>query len=653
MNCRKTNILSLLQGGTHFLIPCYQRSYAWTQEQCSDLWLDLKRLVAQREQFPELNAVHFMGSIVVQAIQYAPSAEHGAREHGVLIIDGQQRLTTMYLLYLALAQVARQRLAQNAEYAALVSELDAFLQDACDKEHGTGWQPPFTLSGTDQVDLKRLVAGYEERFNQASLLTSNYQYFCLQLAAETDLWALYEATRALELVEMSLERGDDAQLIFETLNARGLPLTTWDKIRNFALMDLDYDDSQRCYQNLWQPLEQYLHASEHDDFIYFYLEVKRQTESNLTTLYYDFKQWCQASGRSKEAVLQDLLLYAELFAQISYCHVPLVPSKELDPKERSGVQAQLDLCLKRLQLTRSIEWLPFVLACLKRYRARAMSVKELIAVLQLIEVYLARCWLVSLGHQSLESFFITLYQEVVAPHAPSGADRGKAAAIKASIATKAGVASKDGAGASSAESAVGVGAKDNAGAEIGAEVETDFVGRLVQVLRSERASMPDDEQMKKALFETKFNFNSGRQIAMRNYVLARLEEGYAPQDKLAERIPIIDVLWQDSQALTCEHIMPQKLSDVWRKTLGSNYEKIHARWTHRLANLTLTAYNREYANKSFSEKRSMEHGLSQSPLCLNRAIAKHIHWVESDLVQRFDELYQLALKVWPYPKVDG
>ena len=140
---------------------------------------------------------------------------------------------------------------------------------------------------------------------------------------------------------------------------------------------------------------------------------------------------------------------------------------------------------------------------------------------------------------------------------------------------------------------------------------------------------------------------------MRNYVLARLEEGYAHQEKLAERIPIIDVLWQDSQALTCEHIMPQKLSDVWRRTLGSNYEKIHALWTHRLANLTLTAYNVEYANKSFSEKRSMEHGLAQSPLCLNRAIAKHIHWVESDLVQRSNELYQLALKVWPYPKADS
>ena len=598
MNCRKTNILSLLQGGTHFLIPCYQRSYAWTQEQCSDLWLDLKRLVAQREQFPELNAVHFMGSIVVQTTQYVPMAEVRARELGVLIIDGQQRLTTMYLLYLALAQVARQRLEQNAEYAALVSELDAFLQDACDKEHGTGWQPPFTLSGTDQVDLKRLV-----------------------------LCALYEATRAFELVEMSLERGDDPQLIFETLNARGLALTSWDKIRNFALMDLDYDDSQRCYQNLWQPLEQYLHASEHDDFIYFYLEVKRQTESNLTTLYYDFKQWCQASGRSKEAVLQDLLSYAELFAQLSYCHVPLVPSSELDPRERSGLQAELNLCLKRLQLTRSNDWLPFVLQCLMSYRARALSVKELIQVLQLIEVYVTRCWLVSLGRQSLEPFFITLYQDVVALHddvSEVGAGAGTAA---------------DGA----ADTVVD-GAADSA-----ADVASEFVARLVQVLRSERANMPDDAQVQKALRDTNFNFTTGRQIAMRNYVLARLEEGCAPKAKLAERIPIIDVMWQEPQALTCEHIMPQKLSDTWRKNLGSNCDKIHALWTHRLANLTLTSYNIEYANKSFSEKRSMEHGLAQSPLFLNRAIAKHIHWVESDLNQRANELYQLALKVWPYP----
>ena len=450
MNCRKTNILSLLQGGTHFLIPSYQRSYSWTQEQCSDLLQDLKRLVAQREQHPESNAVHFMGSIVVQTTQYVPMAQLRAREHGVLIIDGQQRLTTMYLLYLALAQVARQRLEQNADYAALVTKLDAILQDDCNKEQGFAWQPPFTLSGTDQVDLKRLVAGYEARFNQASLLTSNYQYFCLQLAAETDLWSLYEATRALELVEMSLERGDDAQLIFETLNARGLPLTTWDKIRNFALMDLDFDVSQRCYEDYWQQLEQYLHESEHDVFIYYFLEVMRQTETDRLNLYYEFKQWSQNSGQSKETVLQDLLVYAELFAQISYCHVPLVPSKELDPRERSRLQVQLDLCLKRLQLTRSVEWLPFVLSCLMRYRARGLSVQELIAVLQLIEVYVVRCWLITRGHQSLEPFFITLYQALTMSPEPSWADRGKDAATK----DDAGTARADSAAGSGAESSV-------------------------------------------------------------------------------------------------------------------------------------------------------------------------------------------------------
>ena len=117
MNCHKTNIASLLQGSKHFVVPCYQRPYSWTQEQCRTLFDDLLRLSKSRQQDPK--TTHFLGSVVLQ--------EHKARQ--CLVIDGQQRLITTYLLYLALAHA---------------------------KQEPVGRKLPFTLSDEDHLTLEQL-----------------------------------------------------------------------------------------------------------------------------------------------------------------------------------------------------------------------------------------------------------------------------------------------------------------------------------------------------------------------------------------------------------------------------------------------------------------------------------------------------------------
>ena len=198
MNCHKTNIASLLQGSKHFVVPCYQRPYSWTQAQCRTLFEDLLRLSKSRQQDPK--ATHFLGSLVLQ--------EHKSKQ--CLVIDGQQRLITTFLLYLALAHTKQEKVSRKL---------------------------PFTLLDEDHLTLEQL---YEEptQASSDSLLTQNYHFFCEQLKQVTELAPIEQAIPGLELVAIKLEAGDDPQLIFESLNAKGLTLSIWDKIRNFALLDV-------------------------------------------------------------------------------------------------------------------------------------------------------------------------------------------------------------------------------------------------------------------------------------------------------------------------------------------------------------------------------------------------------------------------------
>ncbi|GHQ84411.1 hypothetical protein VN0410_06710 [Helicobacter pylori] len=104
---------------------------------------------------------------------------------------------------------------------------------------------------------------------------------------------------------------------------------------------------------------------------------------------------------------------------------------------------------------------------------------------------------------------------------------------------------------------------------------------------------------------------------------------------------------------TIEHIMPQKLDEEWKKALGQDYERIHTQYLHTIGNLTLTGYNQEYSNKSFQEKQGMEKGFNQSPLRLNQGLRDLESFGEEEIKKRANDLADLALKTWTYPKLDA
>ncbi|MDT3662339.1 MAG: HNH endonuclease family protein, partial [Anaerobiospirillum sp.] len=175
--------------------------------------------------------------------------------------------------------------------------------------------------------------------------------------------------------------------------------------------------------------------------------------------------------------------------------------------------------------------------------------------------------------------------------------------------------------------------------------QDDFLNQLDMKLHrtgKDKFIMPNDDNFGKALRERDL-FNIKDSKDMLPYIIERLENGLSREW----------VLFNEYYSI--EHIMPQKLTSVWESELGDDAAKIHKEWLHRLANLTLTAYNSVYSNRSFAEKCNIKHGLSSSALRLNREIAdigKCSHWSVPELQQRAESLIAKALKLWPYPKYE-
>ena len=170
--------------------------------------------------------------------------------------------------------------------------------------------------------------------------------------------------------------------------------------------------------------------------------------------------------------------------------------------------------------------------------------------------------------------------------------------------------------------------------------DSDYLEKFKFVLlnKTESGRFPDDEEFSEALSYKNIYAMRGEN---KLYLLERLENYGTKETK--------DV-WRhfDEGTYSIEHIMPQKLTNSWIKELGDDYERIHAIWLHRLANLTLTAYNSKYSNNSFREKRDMKNGFIQSGLRINQWIGMRSKWTEAEIEERDNIMKKRAICIWPY-----
>lgn len=309
MDARKGNIFEILNGNKQFLIPVYQRYYSWDIEQCRRLWNDIVDMQKRNK------AGHFVGSIVNIAEQAMPT---GIQKY--MIIDGQQRMTTLTLLLLALRDYA----IQHPEDTTInYRRIDNMLLK---NEYEVGGERyKLLLTETDRDILIRLVESKPIPDGTKSRLIDNYKFFSGKIA-DRDLQPaeIYESIGKLQIVNITLDRTmDDAQAIFESLNSTGKELSESDLIRNYVLMGLEPSEQTYVYEHLWRPMEQLFvyetQDSVMDSFFRHYLTMKLTRIPKQGRVYEEFKLYhlnCEF-GTIRE-LCQDLLNYAKFYTDIVF-----------------------------------------------------------------------------------------------------------------------------------------------------------------------------------------------------------------------------------------------------------------------------------------------------------------------------------------------
>lgn len=562
MNAKEGYIVRFLDGSDKkFVIPVYQRPYSWTKSNCELLIKDLEEVI--RCNYPS----HFFGSIV-----YVENDIGGCNEY--IIIDGQQRITTISLLLLAIRNYVIDNHIENGVNAAKITT--AYLTD----EYAAGAKKlKLKLVQGDDDAYDRLIEKTQPIANNN--VTVNYNYFyddVLKKSTPEKIKKLYDAIMKLVIVNISLQphNGDDPQLIFESLNSTGLGLEESDKIRNFVLMKLDSAKQERIYKNYWEKLENKVSKNDLNRFIRYYLALKTRELANESKIYFAFKSFRDSQDCSIEDILSDMLRYADFYKSIRTAKV--------------GDHSFLG-CIARINKLEINTVIPLLLDFYNAKSNGFLTADEMFEATKVIETYIARRIVCGLPASALNKIFVSMGAEIQRYIEKYGATYLDA--LKYAVLCKAG-----------------------------------------------KSRFPNDHDFaeKFVAFEL-YNIKP----AARKYILERLENF-----NNRERVAVEEQI--DSGDLTIEHIMPQTLSEEWKKQLGANWELIHTKYIDTVGNLTLTAYNSDYSNLTFTKKKTMhDKGFNFSKLSLNAYLKTCEEWSETQIIDRANKLYEWAINIWAAP----
>lgn len=560
MKGSEAKLVSYMQGSDkRFVIPVYQRNYDWKQENCKQLFDDLVKIIRKDRKS------HFFGSIV--------SVHSDGEYNEFQVIDGQQRLTTISLLMLAM---------YNLMKAGTIVPAQANLADKIYKTYLIDeWQEDETRIKLKPVKNDQKAFGMlfkeEEDYIRESNLTINYNFFCSQIQKELiSIDELYTAITRLEIINITLNHDDNPQLIFESLNSTGLALSEGDKIRNFILMGLPTKEQNTFYENYWNKIE-VCTAYDVSAFIRDYLSVKQQAIPAMSKVYTTFKSYVEEGNIETEPLLSDMLAYAKRYQT-------LLRGKTQDKK--------LNACIDRLNRLETTITRPFFLEVLRLQEEAVLTLDEVRKIFQITESYLFRRTICDLPTNALNKIFLMLHREIIRFDGSS----------------------------------------------------SEYVNKFIYALlsKNERGRFPRNAEFIEA-FSTRqiYQMNGKNKI----YIFERIENDGTLEDKDIYR-------HCDEGVYTIEHIMPQHLTPAWTEALGSEYEAIHDEWLHRLANLTLTAYNSKYSNNSFEDKRDRKDGFKDSGLRMNAWIAQQSAWTIIEIKTRNEMLMQRVVDIWSLPETD-
>jgi predicted transport protein len=378
---------------------------------------------------------------------------------------------------------------------------------------------------------------------------------------------LFQGIRKLVIVDIALDREDNPQLIFESLNSTGLDLSQSDLIRNYVLMGMKEEEQKEVYTNSWHPMEQrFLEGQNEEKFDYFmrgYLTIKMGgTIPRLDSVYAAFKQYIYT--KNIKEIVADVCKFSQYYEKLEF-------NKESDPNIRNAIT---DIRTLKVEVA-----YPFLMEVYDDFVNGTLTKDKFLQILKLTESYVFRRAICGIPTNSLNKTFATLYREI---------DKEKyLESLKA-----------------------------------------------IFILKNSYHRFPKDEEFKSELIKKDvYNFRNVK------YLLEKIE--YFDNK---ERVDLDD--------LSVEHIMPQTLTSTWKEALGEDFKRIQNEFLHTIGNLTLTGYNPDMSNKSFTEKRDMEKGFKESCIRLNKDLIKLETWNEEEINKRANKLSKKALKIWGYPELD-
>ena len=387
MRAAEAKFLGFLQESPQFVIPIYQRPYSWAEKHCRQLWDDILRAGSN-----DAIAVHFVGSIVY--IEQGQSlVMHRAP---LLVIDGQQRLTTVSLLIEALARALGDD--EPVEGFSAVKLRHYYLSRPL--ESGDGYYK-LLLSQTDNASLKAIIRNTEQPREPSLRVTQNFELFTHLLAEERgNLSSVCRGLAKLVVVDIALSRDqDNPQLIFESMNSTGKELSQADLIRNFILMGLEPPLQTHLYEEFWRPMEldfgQEAYGTRFDGFMRHYLTVKAGEIPRIDEVYEAFKDYARTTPAMDvgiEALVREIREFARYF-----CIMAL--GADADPELKAAFHD-----LRELKV--DVPY-PFLLELYHDYAGGRLSAPDFAAAVRLIEAYVFRRAIGAIPTNSMNKTFST------------------------------------------------------------------------------------------------------------------------------------------------------------------------------------------------------------------------------------------------------
>ncbi|GAA7659298.1 hypothetical protein ckin65_14020 [Helicobacter pylori] len=368
-----------------FVIPIYQRLYSWEKEHCKQLWDDIIK-TGGNDQIEG----HFIGSIVYVL-------DSNTHSSPLLIIDGQQRLTTITLLLIAL----RNHLSDEVKILEKFSrkETESYLINS-NRDGDKKFR--LILSESDKDTLLSLIDENKRKPSEPSVkIMENFELFEKWISENTDkLETICKGLEKLMIVWIALEKGkDDPQLIFESMNSKGIELTKTDLIRNYIAMKTEVEKQKDFYNQYWRAMEKDFTQNEtlFNRFVRHYLTIKTGKIPNEKRVYEAFKDYQQKEGIEIENLLKDLQKYCGYFCQIAF-------KKEADKDLNKALSFLVDL-------ERDVVY-PLLLELYSDYSDGVLSKQDFIPIIALTESYLCRRAVCGIPSNGLNKFFASFTKKI-------------------------------------------------------------------------------------------------------------------------------------------------------------------------------------------------------------------------------------------------